>query len=242
MLHKPRIIFSDNGKAFVAADKELQESLSEIQHSNDFNNQCQLLGITWKFNPPAAPHFGGSWERLIKTFKIAFYKVIGTRALDDETLSTFTCEVEAMMNSRPLTHVSSDPTDDEPLTPNHLLLGRPTNNLPPGLFLPRHTTDKKTWKQAQALSQQFWNRYLKDYLPTLTTRTKWTKQVENLRQGDLVWILEDLTPRGLWPLGRVLRTFPGADGIVRSCEIKTSRGILHRRAVKLSRVLDHSNN
>ena len=56
---KPRIIFSDNGKAFVAADKELQESLSEIQHSSDFNNQCQLLGITWKFNPSAAPHFGG---------------------------------------------------------------------------------------------------------------------------------------------------------------------------------------
>ena len=113
------------------------------------------------------------------------YKVIGTRTLDDETLSTFTCEVEAMMNSRPLTHVSSDPTDDEPLTPNHLLLGRPTNNLPPGLFLPRHTTDKKTWKQAQALSEQFRYRYLKDYLPTLTTRTKWTKQVENLQQGDL---------------------------------------------------------
>ena len=239
---KPRIIFSDNGKAFVAADKELEESLSEIQHSNDFNNQCQLLGRTWKFNPPAPLHFGGSWERLIKTFKIAFYKVIGTRTLDEEALSTFTCQVEAMMNFRPLTHVSSDPTDDEPLTPNHLLLGRPTNNLPPGLFLPRHTTDKRTWKQAQALSQQFWNRYLKDYLPTLTTRTKWTKQVENLQKGDLVWILEDLTPRGLWPLGRVLRTFPGADGIVRSCEIKTSRGILHRPAVKLSRVLDHSNN
>ena len=147
-----------------------------------------------------------------------------------------------MMNSRPLTHVSSDPTDDEPLTLNHLLLGRPTNNFPHGLFLPRHTTDQRTWKQAQALSQQFWNRYLKDYLPTLTTRTKWTKQVESLQQGDLVWILEDLTPRGLWPLGWVLRTFPGADGIVRSCEIKTSRGTLHRPAVKLSRVLDHSNN
>ena len=109
---KPRIIFSDNGKAFVAADKDLQENLSDIQHSNEVNNQCQLLGITWKFNPPAAPHFGGSWERLIKTFKIAFYKVIGTRTLDEETLSTFTGEVEAMMNSRPLTHVSSDPTDD----------------------------------------------------------------------------------------------------------------------------------
>ena len=141
-------------------------------------------------------------------------------------MSTFTCEVEALMNSRPLTTVSSDPTDTEVSTPNHILRGRTSAILTPGLFLARILTQRKTWKQAQVLTQQFWNRYLKDYLPTLTTRTKWTKPTQNIQIGYLVWLLEDLTPRSLWPLGRVLRTFPGLDGIVRSCEIQTNRGLL----------------
>ena len=216
----------------------MQQSLTDLQQNVHFKDECQLTGITWKFNPPAAPHFGGSCERLIKPFKDAFYKVIGTTILSEETLSTFTCEVEAVMNSRPLTTVSSDPTDTEVLTPNHILRGRTSAILTPGLFLTRILTQRKTWKQAQVLTQQFWNRYLKDYLPTLTTRTKWTKPTQNIQIGYLVWLLEDLTPRSLWPLGRVLRTFPGLDGIVRSCEIQTNRGLLTRPAVKLSKVLE----
>ena len=109
---------------------EMQQSLTDLQQNDHFKDQCQLTGITWKFNPPAAPHLGGSWERLIKPFKDAFFKVIGTRILSDETLSTCTCEVEAVMNSWPLTTVSSEPTDTEALTPNHILLGRPSTILP----------------------------------------------------------------------------------------------------------------
>ena len=234
---KPTAIWSDNGRSFTAAEKELRELLVVLKQDNSFKDHLQLLGITWNFNPPSAPHFGGSWERLIRIFKDSFYKVIGPRTLSDETIATYTCEIEAFMNSRPLTTVSSDPADMEPLTPNHFLLGRSSPNLPPGLFTPRHITNKKTWKQAQLLAQHFWNRYLREYLPTLTKRTKWTKPIDNLETGDLVWILEDLTPRGLWPLGRVLRTFPGSDGVVRSCELKTSRGIIQRPVIKLSRVL-----
>ena len=169
---KRNLIFSDNGKCFVGANNETQQSLTDLLQNDHFKDQCQLTGITWKFVPPAAPHFGGSWERLIKPFKDAFYKVIGTRILSDETLSTFFCEVEAVMNLRPLTTVSSDPTDTEALTPIHILLGRPSTILPPGLFLPRTLTQRKTWKEAQVLTQQFWNRYLKNYLPLLNTRTK----------------------------------------------------------------------
>ena len=178
----------------------MQQSLAELQQNDHLKQQCQHTGITWKFNPTSVSHFCGSCERLIELFTDS-YKVIGTRILKDETLSTFTCEVEARMNSRPLTTVSSDPTDTEALSPNHILLGRPSIILPPVLFLTRTLTQKKTWKQAQVLTQQCWNRYLKDYLPTLTTRTKWTQPTQNIQTGDLVWLLDDLTPRGLWPLG-----------------------------------------
>ena len=180
-----------------------------------------------EIEPTCRSHFGGSWERLIKPFKDAFYKVIGTRILSDETLTSFNCEVEAALNSRPLTTVSSHPTDTAALTPNHILLGRHSTILPPGLFLPRTLTQRKTWKISQNLTQQFQNRYLKDYLPILTTRTEWTQITQNIQIGHLFWPLEYLTPRGLWPLGRVLRTFPGSDGIFRSCEIQTSCGLLN---------------
>ena len=44
--------------------------------------------IDWKLNPPAAPHFGGIWERLVQIFKLSLYKVIGSRTLTDEILNT----------------------------------------------------------------------------------------------------------------------------------------------------------
>ena len=62
----------------------MQQSLTDLQQNDHFKDQCQLTGITWKFKSPAAPHFGGFWERLIKPFKDAFYEVIGTRILGDE--------------------------------------------------------------------------------------------------------------------------------------------------------------
>ena len=129
---KHYLLFSDHGT--FGAKNEMQQSLMDLQQNDNFKQQCQLTGITWKFNRLAAPQFAGSWERVIKPFKDAFYKVIGTRILSDQTLSSFTCEVEAVMNSRPLTTVSSDPTDTEALTPNHFLLRGPSTVLPPVLF------------------------------------------------------------------------------------------------------------
>ena len=133
---KPRKFLSDNGKSFVSSCSELKKCIETLRASKEFASKLHILGIEieWKFNPPLAPHFGGSWERLIQVFKLSLYKVIGSRTLTRETLSTFTCEIESNMNSRPLTNTSSDNNDPLPLTPNHFLLGRPTVNFPPGVF------------------------------------------------------------------------------------------------------------
>ncbi|XP_075241673.1 uncharacterized protein LOC142336649 [Convolutriloba macropyga] len=98
----------------------------------DGNNQS--VKIEWVFKPPAAPHFGGSWERLVQIFKLSLYKVIGSRTLSEDILWTLVCEIESNMNSRPLTNVPSEINDPLPLTPNHFLLGRASVNYPPGLF------------------------------------------------------------------------------------------------------------
>lgn len=198
--------------------------------------KLHLLQLEWEFNPPAAPHFGGSWERLVKVFKDSLYKVIGSRKLHHETMSTFCCEIESCMNSRPLIYVSSDFKDDEPLTPNHFILGRPSLNFSPIISFPQHIKLNKTWRDSQTLANHYWNRFLREYLPTQQTRSKWTKTRAKIEPGDLVWILEDFTPRGLWPIAKVIKVFPGKDGIVRSCEIKTCTGTKIRPVIKLSRI------
>ena len=132
---QPHPIRSDNATTFISANKDLKAELKKHEKaSSDISARLGVQHIAWYFNPPAAPHFEGAWERLIRSFKDTFYKIVGSRTLGDSTLYTFACEVEAIMNNRPLLHVSSDITDMEPLTPNHLLLGRPQAIVPTGIF------------------------------------------------------------------------------------------------------------
>ena len=87
-------------------------------------------GVQWQFNPPASPHFGGVWERLVRSSKTALKAIAGKQRVNDEILLTFVAEAESLLNSRSLTSVSSDPQDLEALTPNHFLLGRLNPALP----------------------------------------------------------------------------------------------------------------
>ena len=54
----------------------------------------------------------------------------------------------------------------------------------------REINSRKKYRQAQALANMFWNRWLKEYLPLLTKRNKWTEEVRNLEQDDLVMVVE----------------------------------------------------
>ena len=117
-------------------------------------------------NPPVAPHFGGIWERLGQIFKLSLYMFIGSRTLTDEILCTVMCDIEANMNSRPLTNVPSDINDPLPLKPNHFLLGRSSVNLPSGVFIGDEENISKAWRtSSQQIAAHFWNQFLQEYLP-----------------------------------------------------------------------------
>jgi len=151
--------------------------------------------------------------------------VLRNQDLDDERLETVFCEAEAIVNGRPLTPVSDSPSDFEPLTPNHLLLLRGSAPTIPGHF----TKDDKysrRWRHVQYLADVFWKRWIKEYLPTLQLRDKWIEIKRNLKENDIVLILDEATPRLAWPLGRVLKTLPGRDGLVRSAVVKTKGTVL----------------
>ena len=89
----PSTIWSDNGTNSVGAYNELKHFTSMWQTS-DFQEKLRQKKIVWKFNHAAAPHFGGSWERMVKTCKQAIYHVLNGQRLTDELLATILCLTE----------------------------------------------------------------------------------------------------------------------------------------------------
>ena len=121
------------------------------------------------FNPPAVPHMGGVWERLVRSCKKVLDVVLRNQVLTDEVLLTALAKVEWLVNSRPLTEVSLDVDDLEALTPNHLIIRRGTVNLPPGVFVDKEIPSHKRLCQSQVVATCVWNRWLRKYLPSLIT-------------------------------------------------------------------------
>ncbi|XP_021966036.1 uncharacterized protein LOC110861240 [Folsomia candida] len=233
----PVHLYSDNGTNFRGAHNELKTALQEISQPQ-MQNECATRGITWHWNPPSAPHFGGSWERLVRSVKTALGKVLLQKNLKDESLYTLLVEAEHVVNSHPLTHVSIDPDDPEALTPNHFLLGRSSNPQPAGNFSPTDLTSYKQWRATQELANKFWRRWIQEYLPTLLRREKWDLPTTPIEEGDVVVEVNATLDRNQWPLGKVVKTFPGHDGIVRVVDIKMSNGKQYRRPVAKLCVLD----
>ncbi|XP_028269841.1 uncharacterized protein LOC114441235 [Parambassis ranga] len=215
-------IRTDNGTNFVGAQKELKTALATLK------NALLKDGVKWLFNPPFGAHYGGVWERLIGPVKRILYSVLKEQQLDDETLQTALCEAEAIMNDRPLTTVSSDPNDLEPLTPNHLLQLKNKPIMPPGLFHKNDLYSRRRWRQAQYLADLFWRRWTREYLSFLQKRVKWLHTKRSLCPNDLVIIVDDAAPRSSWLLGRVIKTLPGSKGLVRSVLVKTKSNIIQR--------------
>ena len=170
------------------------------------------------------PNFGGIWERCIPTVRKILQALLREQTTDDESLVTLMCEVESIMNSRPITTVSSDPNDNEPLTPNHLLLLKSEVNLPPGLFKREDSLSRRRWKQVQYLADIFWKRWSREYLPLLQLRQKWLHPKRNLAVGDIVLVASE-SHRNSWPLGRVVETFPDKRGLVRRVKVLTKTAV-----------------
>ena len=113
-------IRSDNATNFVGAEKKLKLSIDKWNQNviHKFLSQKQ---IKWVFNTPAASHHDGVWERCIRSVSKVLNAVTQFQTLDEESLVIFMCEVENIINNRPLTYVSSDVKGMQPLTPNMLL-------------------------------------------------------------------------------------------------------------------------
>jgi len=234
---KPSDIHLDNATNFVGASNHLNKTIRNLFRDEITKEKLNEFAIehSIKFNfiPPGGPSFGGIWESGIKSAKTILKKMIGNTVLTLEEFQTLTVRVEAILNSRPICSISSDPSELDFLTLGHFIIGRPLNALPEINHDNMPLNRLKRWQAVEAITQRLWRKWQTDYLHTLQQKGKWTKDSPNLKVDDLV-LLHDNSPPQTWRLGRVISTHPGKDGIVRVVTLKTSSGVLKRPVVKVS--------
>ena len=234
--------WSDNGTNFTGGEREINLAIQDLDHritqrslnENDVEWHCQPL-VKWHFQPPTTSHMSGVWERLIRSVCNAMKAIFGHPHVfvTRETLRTVFAEVMGILNSRPLCPSRDDPSDREPITSSHLLQQRQGMSLPLGAFQNEDLHSRKQCRRGQLLSNHFWTRWQREYLPLLQECNKWILKRRNLAVNDLVFVVTENAPCGHWLLGRVTRVFHGQDGLVRTAEVKTKNSILLRPISKL---------
>lgn len=216
-----------NGKTFVAA----AQIIDSILKCPEVQQHFASLKVKWIFNLEKAPWWGGFFERMVQAMKRCLRKAIGKAKLNYDELLTVLTEVEAIINSRPLSYFSSEDLE-EPLTPSHLLTGHRTLGLPDGTATVDYNGDENFTLNQQDLHgrvsdlkqalAEFWDRWHNEYLLQLRERYTHTDPVGVPRApipGEVVLIHEENQPRSLWRLGRVKDVIEGSDGQIRGATL-----------------------
>lgn len=230
---KPANVFSDNGSNFLGTKNELCKLYEFLETNSPYISENLANDrIVWHLIPARSPSFGGIWEAGIKSVKYHLKRVLSDTPYTFEDLSTILCQIEAILNSRPLSPLSTDPEDLTALTTAHFLLSRSLTALPDYYLMDVPQNRLDVYQKLQCVIQHFWKRWQKDYVSELQIRTKWkTANKDQVKIGSLVLVKTDNFTNLSWKLGRITSVYPGKDNIVRVVDIKTSSGTI-RRSIK----------
>ena len=226
----PCQFISDNGKTFKAAAKVIDAIIGH----KDVQQYLSQVRVKWSFNLEKAPWWGGVFERMVRSTKRCLRKMIGRAKFSFDELLTAVTEVEAIINSRPLSYVTPEDLE-EPLTPSHLLVGRRVLSLPDDLSYRGEITDTEFELTPNSISRrvkylnnvlnQFWRRWRNEYLLELRNAHRHNQDSSDeveIAIGDLVLVHDESQPRGFWRLAKVEDTITGKDGWVREAKLKVS--------------------
>ncbi|XP_055928674.1 uncharacterized protein LOC129959809 [Argiope bruennichi] len=227
------VVVSDNARTFKRAELEIKLIWNVLNHA-DVKNFYSANGIKWNYIVERAAWWGGFYERMVRTVKTALRKTLGKSCLTVEHLLTVLTEIEGMINSRPITYVGSDTEEPIALTPAHFLLGKRVTSLPSvRLHLDSNLSSRKClikpFNYREKLMRSFWYRWKNEYLLNLrSAHSSFVKNISPFKVNDVVLIKDDHLPRNFWKLGKILELFPGRDGKVRACQVKTESSIIKR--------------
>lgn len=221
----PEKVITDNAQTFKSAHQMLKTLLEDPQ----VRAHLEGRSIEWKFITEKAPWQGGVYERLVKSTKRCLRKAIGRNSLTYEELSTLLAEVEATLNSRPLTYPDEDDLE-EALTPSHLVTGYRILSLPDSTteededYNPTPEGLTRRMKHLAQIQDNFWRRWKREYLAELRDHHRWAENTPGVEQtiteGEPVVVYDEAQPRGMWRLGKVEALIRSTDGCIRAAEIK----------------------
>jgi hypothetical protein len=226
-------IYSDNGTNFVGAEKELRKIILEEESTKQISNFATHQGINFHFIPPSAPHMGGIWEAGVKSMKFHLRRVVGNAKLTFEEFYTLLCQVEAVLNSRPIYPLSNNPDNLQVLTPGHFLIGTSLLEVPDQNVVDTPSNRLSRWSYVQQMVQRVWKCWSHDYLHHLQQRSKWKNSQPNITIGDVVLLKEDNLPPLVWRKAVISAIHEGRDGLTRVVTLRTATGTLKRPITKV---------
>ncbi|XP_073966911.1 uncharacterized protein [Choristoneura fumiferana] len=227
-------MFSDHGSNFIGASNELKAVYNLFQNNKQvLSDFASIEGFEWQFIPPASAHWGGAWESGVKNLKHHLKRVLGNHVLSYEHFNTLLIEIEAILNSRPISPLSEDASDEQCLTPAHFIIGDRLTSFPEVDVSNIPDNRLKIYQLITKLKQNFWKRWRTDYLNSLQMRYKWHSSKPNINLNSLVLLKEDKAPPLSWPMGRVTQLFHGKDSNVRAVSIKIKDSVYVRPITKI---------
>ena len=214
---------SDNAATLKGADAYLQTQLGH-------------LAPHWRYIAPQSPWWGGWWECLVRTVKSGLKKSLGKRCLTKTELETLLFEIESCVNSRPLVYSGDDVDSSCPLTPSHFLIGRASGFQSKPVEHTAGVSPVSLSLRARMRKERldrFWDVWSADYLRQLPVSVRKFRQQGQLKVGSVTLIRDDNVPRLMWPLAVVTKLYPGSDGVVRTADLRTARGMRTRAVQRL---------
>ncbi|XP_018373216.1 PREDICTED: uncharacterized protein LOC108767714 [Trachymyrmex cornetzi] len=232
-------LYSDNGRNFVGAERILKQTWEKEDFKECIQRFATAEKMNWHFIPARSPHFGGIWEAAVRSMKLHLKRTIGETSFTIAEMTTILPQIEAVLNSRPLTPVSDDPNDMRALTPGHFLIGENLQGYTEQELKGVPDNRLSRWQRVEQVRQHLWSRWQKEYLNTCQQRGKWkTDSKETYQVGQLVMVKDAQSMPLRWTLARIMEVHPGTDDRVRVVTLLTEKGVYKRAITNIAPLLE----